>query len=123
MSTKKQMPPPIKPLEGEAKVFYDKVCGYLEEMDLVFVVDAMMVFQAAVWWMIYIDSVQEILDGKEQLMVYETGHSTIHPRVTKMKMATEKVLQLFRQLGIGEEARQRLKLMAQKEAKDPLDEI
>lgn len=118
----KKIPKPPGPLNKDGKKFYDDIANYLVANDLIQDIDALLIYQAAKWWEVYMVSVK----GVQELgttVVYASGHQQVSPNVTNMMKAHVAFNKLLDKLGVGEAARQKLKIGAAVEGHDPMDEI
>ena len=116
-----KIPKPPAKLQGTGSAFYDEVCTYLIDNDLLHKVDTALVYQAAKWWELYLRSAEGLKETGD-FVEYASGHTQIHPNITNMAKSQQALNILFKKLGIGEEARQKLKIMEGNEH-DPMDDI
>jgi P27 family predicted phage terminase small subunit len=119
---KSKRPKPIGPLNKDGLKFYNDICKYLIANDLIQDIDGILIYQAAKWWEIYIASAKGV-ERNGTTVVYASGHQQVSPDVTNMMKAHVAFNKLLDKLGIGEAARQKLKMGTGSDEKDPMDNI
>ena len=118
----KKIPPPPGPLNKDGQKFYNDLCKYLNYNDLIQDIDAILVYQAAQWWQIYITSVKGV-EERGTTVTFASGHRQVSPDVTNMTKANASLAILLNKLGVGEAARRSLKMGTGSSEKDPMDSL
>lgn len=109
-------------LNEEGQQMHDNIMAHLRRNDLFQDIDSSLVFMTAVWWQNYLTA----LDGIEKhgtVVYYETGHQQVSPNVSNLVKAQSELNRLFDKLGIGESARQKLKIMEAPDGEDPMENL
>jgi len=115
-------PTPPGPLDKESLKFYNNLCKYLIDNNLIQEIDSVLIYQAAVWWGIYLVSVKGVQENGTTV-TYPTGAQQVSPYVTNMSKANMALSKLLDKLGVGETARQKLKMGTGSDAHDPMDDL
>lgn len=116
---KAQLP---RDLSSEGQEMYDSIMEHLRKHDLYQDIDRTLVFMAAVWWQNYL----EALDGVKKngaVVYYESGHQQVSPNISNLMRAQSELNRLYDKLGIGEGARQKLKVMESVDGYDPMNDL
>lgn len=109
-------------LDRDGKLFYRRLSEYLSTNDLIQDIDSLLVYQAAKWWEIYMISVRGV-EKNGTTVVYSTGHQQVSPDISNMTKANAALAKLLDKLGVGESARQKLKMGTGGDDSDPMDDI
>lgn len=118
----KEAPEAPGPLKPEGQKFYNDVCVYLINNDLLQTVDSLLIYQAAQWWEIYLTSVHGVRKNGTTV-VYKSGHQQVSPDVTNMVKSSSVLNRLLDKLGVGEQARMKLRMGSGGLEEDPMDSI
>jgi len=116
------IPKPPATLTTTGKQIYKQLSEYLRESNLLHKVDALLIYQAAVWWEQYIKAIEGIRKHGPTQFYPKTGMRQTSPEMSNLKQAQTALNVLFKKLGIGEEARQKLNIIEGAEY-DPMDDI
>ncbi len=109
-------------LSPEGLEFYNKVETHLSEHGMYQDIDETLVFQAAVMWENFLDSVRKVKEYGT-IITAKTGYIQVSPHVTNMHSSSAKLEKTFKLLGIGEEARAKLNFGEMSHEADPMDDL
>ena len=119
-----ELPKPPGPLTSEGKYFYKNVGEYLIENNLLHKVDTTLLYTGASWWSIFCKSQAEIAKPDFEYVIYhDTVHQSSSPYIGNLLKANTALANIFTKLGVGEQARQKLKMMDGAGGEDPMDKL
>lgn len=110
------------PLTENGKRCYDQVGSYLIKNSMLQKVDTMLLYDLAIWWDQYLIAVNGVRENGT-VQTFPNGTRQVSPDVTNLKQAHSAMNALFKKLGIGEEARQKLNMGEVGGGSDPMDEL